>query len=238
MYKDYQYSYDLNIKRFLTPAVTWIIIINIICFILSLIYQESFSYLVLSPVSVIEKYYLWQPVTYMFLHANARHIFWNLLMLFFIGGYVERSMGTKYFTMFYLFVGIATGVAYTIIIFIIKLIFGGIFLYYGGILGASGAILGIVMVFCLMNWNTPILLWAIIPIKGKWIILFIVILASIGTLSSFSGRECVSHLAHLLGLAIAHIFYGKPFKNWRNPLKKKKKVKSVFEEEYFHLRDD
>ena len=81
MDRDYQYSYGFDFKSFLTSGVRWLIVINISMYILSLIFENLFSYLILIPQEIIENYYLWQIVTYMFLHINAVHLFWNLLML-------------------------------------------------------------------------------------------------------------------------------------------------------------
>ena len=238
MDRDHQYSYGFDFKSFLTSGVRWLIIINVVMFILSLIFENLFSYLTLIPQEVIENYYLWQPFTYMFLHINAGHLVWNLLMLFFIGGFVERSMGTFKFIRFYLFVGITTGILYTAIVVLLNIIFEDFILYDKGVLGSSGAILGVLMVLCLMHWDSYLWFWGLFPIKGKWLIFIVTAIAVLGTLSSFRGKECVSHLAHLLGLGIAYLYYEKPFGRWKHPFKRKRKVKSVFEEEYFHTHND
>jgi len=238
MYRDYQYSSGFNIKSLLTPAVTSIILLNFIIFVLSSIFKDSFKNLILVPQKVIENYHFYQLITYMFMHLDTGHLFGNLLILFLIGSYVEKSMGTLKFTIFYLFVGTASGLLYTIIVFLVKIIFDNTLLYEGGMLGASGAVLGVAIVVCLMNWNNYLYLFGIMPIKGQWLILFIILPAIIGTISSFKGKETVSHLGHLSGIIIAYLYYKKPFGKGRKPFQKKRKVKSVFEEDHFYLHND
>ena len=136
----------------------------------------------------------WTIITYMFVHAGFFHVFFNMLMLFFFGPPLEERWGGKEFIKYYLICGVG-GAFFT-------LIFGG-----GTIVGASGAVFGVMLAYAL-NWpNALIWIYAIFPVKAKYVVLF---LGAISFFSAFSGRaDGTAHFAHLGGLIVGYIYLAK-----------------------------
>ena len=94
----------------MTPAVKWLIIVNVAIWFGVQIVLESIikvpisSYLSLVPATFLFEYQLWQAVTYMFLHSSqVTHILFNMLMLWFFGSEVEQVWGTRRFVFYYFF---------------------------------------------------------------------------------------------------------------------------------------
>lgn len=135
-------------------------------------------------------FFPWQLVTYMFLHADLSHIFFNLFALWIFGQAIENLWGTKRFVVYYMLTGIGAA--------IIHMIVGGMFTYT---IGASGAVFGILLAFGMMFPNQYIiLLFPPIPIKAKY---FVGIYGAIELFYGFSRADSgVAHFAHLGGLVV------------------------------------
>src|SRR5687767_9959538 len=93
----------------ITPAVKWIIWANVAMFVATLAFPVIFPPLALAPSKVIESGWIWQPVTYMFLHAGAMHILFNMLGIWMFGVELERLWGTKFFSRYYAITGLGAG---------------------------------------------------------------------------------------------------------------------------------
>lgn len=134
-----------------TMLVTWLVIINVAVHLLHLILSNAsplwftrFFGLSLDGIAHLK---IWQLVTYMFVHdaGDLLHIVFNMLLLYFVGGEIERGFGRERFLWFYFTCGIIGGLAY--------LTLGG--LAYAGLInpvyyvlplvGASGAVWGLLM---------------------------------------------------------------------------------------------
>jgi membrane associated rhomboid family serine protease len=133
----------------------------------------------------------WTIITYMFVHAGALHVFLNMLMLFFFGPPLEERWGGKEFIRYYVICG-AGGA-------LLSLAFGG-----GTIVGASGAIFGVLLAYAL-NWpDSPIWIYAIFPVKAKYLVLF---LGALSFFSAFSrSSDGIAHFAHLGGLVVGYVY--------------------------------
>src|SRR5882757_6963804 len=94
----------------ITPAVRILLYVNIGVYFLSLFVSRIVEWFGLQPQLVIEKYRLWQPVTYMFLHARSpSHILFNMLILWMFGVELERLWRTRFFVKFYFVTGVGAG---------------------------------------------------------------------------------------------------------------------------------
>jgi membrane associated rhomboid family serine protease len=93
----------------ITPAVKAIIWANVALFVISLFVPAIIDYLGLTPAAVVGRAWIWQPATYMFLHANAMHILFNMLGVWMFGVELERMWGTKFFARFYALTGVGAG---------------------------------------------------------------------------------------------------------------------------------
>src|SRR3954463_3858582 len=93
-----------------TPAVKILLYVNIGAYILSLIFPVILEWFGLQPQLVVEKLRLWQPVTYMFLHApSPSHILFNMLILWMFGVELERVWRTPFFVKYYFVTGVGAG---------------------------------------------------------------------------------------------------------------------------------
>lgn len=133
----------------------------------------------------------WQLVTYMFLHADVSHIFFNLFALWIFGQALENLWGTKRFVIYYFLTGIGAGLIH-------------IFIQGASAIGASGAVFGILLGFGMMFPDKYIiLLFPPIPIKAKY---FVGIYGGIELFSGLTRPDSgVAHFAHLGGLIVGFI---------------------------------
>lgn len=183
----------------MSPAVKWIIIANIAVFLLTTIFPIVVQYLGLIPQLVIERGWIWQPFTYMFLHAGIFHILWNMLGIWMFGVELERQWGTQFFLRYYAVTGV--GAALTTL-FVSLLPFGFSSTMYGAVtMGASGALYGLLLAFALYYPTRPILMFMLFPIPAKY---FVMIIGAIAFLSVEQNR--IAHAAHLGGLIFGYLY--------------------------------
>ena len=207
------YRTQMRIGGPLTPIVKNIIIINVVVFLIQTISQDFGSnvlstYFGLSHSGLIVNKYIWQVFTYMFLHGGWFHIIFNLLALWMFGGELERKWGSRYFLKYYLYSGIGAGFFIAIVNYLTYMpntVFG----HDPSTLGASGAILGILLAYGLTWPNKEILLYFVIPVKIKYLILGYGFISFYGTLVSLAGphSDNISHIGHLGGLISGYILF-------------------------------
>ena len=137
----------------MTPAIKWIIWANIGAFVATVFYRDLIYLFGLTPSDVIQRLRLWQPVTYMFLHAGPTHILFNMLGLWMFGVELERMWGTRFFLRYYAVTGIGAAVT-TIVVALLP--FGATAQTYNTVtVGASGALFGILLAFALYLPERP-----------------------------------------------------------------------------------
>lgn len=175
----------------LTPVVKRLLIANGVVFLATLVAPAfMFEWFGFQPSKVLTR--PWGAFTYMFVHAGFWHIFGNMLALFFFGPPLEARWGGKEFLRFYLVAGLG-GVALS-------------FIFASGavVVGASGAVFGIMLAFA-MNWpDAPIYIWGIFPVKAKWLVGFFFLMTLYGTVTASGGG--VAHFAHLGGILTAFLY--------------------------------
>lgn len=154
----------------------------------------------------------YQFVTYMFMHGNFAHLFFNMFALWMFGNAIENAWGPKRFLIFYFVCGIGAGITQELVQFIqlhdivqnynyVKLNHHSIpvdeYLNMLTTVGASGAVYGILLAFGMMWPNSRIYLYFLIPIKTKW---FVLIYGLLELFSGFSSVDNVAHFAHVGGM--------------------------------------
>jgi membrane associated rhomboid family serine protease len=192
----------------ITQAVKFLIWANVACFVLSWLAPAIVPYFGLSPAAVFTRLWVWQPVTYLFLHADAFHILFNMLALWMFGVELERLWGRTFFLKYYFVTGV--GAAATTLL--LTLVPGG----YGEVLwntltvGASGAIYGLLLAYGLYFPDRPIFFMGLFPIPAR---IFVLIMGGIALLSSMGGHDGgVAYTAHLGGLVFGYLY----LRVWRN----------------------
>jgi membrane associated rhomboid family serine protease len=196
------YRYRFSFGYGLTPVVKNLMIIMGVVFLLqkiaafSQIYILIIYYFALVPVLVWKEFFLWQLVTYIFLHGGVFHLLFNLLALWMFGGDLEGSWGSKKFLRYFLFCGIGAGIC--------TVLFTPYPYQRIPVIGASGAIYGILLAFGWLFPNRLIYIYFLFPIPAKY---FVIIFGLIEFFSSIEGRGGgIAHLTHLGGLLFG-LFY-------------------------------
>lgn len=191
----------------LTPWVKRLLIINTAVFLATWALPWLAGLLAFQPSGVFLK--PWTVITYMFVHGGFMHLFFNMLGLFFFGPPIERHWGSREFIKYYLICGLG-GAALSFI-----------FAFNASVVGASGAVYGVMLAFAMMWPDMPIYIWGILPVKAKWLV---AVLAGMSMLSAFTGSsDGVAHFAHLGGFA-AGFLYIRLDNATGSPLQKMKKM--------------
>ncbi len=215
----------------LPAGVRWLLISNIALFVIYFFVNRTegaqfFLLLSLVPQAVVRHFAIWQLFTYMFLHDpnGFSHILFNMLTLWMFGTDLERQWGTKRFLTYYFVCGVGAGIC----VVIINLLFGEM---NARVIGASGAIYGLLLAFGLLYPDRTLLFSFLFPIKAKY---FVMILGAIAFLSSFSVNGGLSNVAHLGGMLFGYAylkmqfqapnlaFIGQSYRDWKLQRAKKK----------------
>ncbi len=151
----------------------------------------------LLPSNLIGRGYVWQLITYQFLHGSFFHIFFNMFTLLMIGRYVERQIGSRPFLRLYLLGGIFAGLAN-----LLSHMFTDM-----PTIGASGSICAVIAAFGLMNPQvrlTVFILFFPLFIRART---FVIVFALITAFFAITGgRETIADLAHLGGLVFGWMY--------------------------------
>ncbi|MBR1994031.1 MAG: rhomboid family intramembrane serine protease [Alistipes sp.] len=190
------------------PVVKNLLIINGLMFLATTLLSQYHltSYLGLfNPLSPL--FHSYQVVSYMCLHADFNHLFFNMFALWMFGRTVEYELGSKRFLIYYMVCGVGAALLQLLVGWIEYHVLTGspeTWAYAQGLLhvptvGASGAIFGLLLAFGFLHPNAQImLLIPPIPIRAKW---FVVIYGVIELFFGISGYQAgVAHFAHLGGM--------------------------------------
>ncbi|OGP89345.1 MAG: hypothetical protein A2157_01655 [Deltaproteobacteria bacterium RBG_16_47_11] len=195
-YNRYRFSFGYG----LTPVIKKLLIIMGAMFIL----QEFVSrmivvFLGLVPGLVWHEYFLWQLGTYIFLHGDISHILFNLLALWMFGGELESYWGAKKFLYYFFFCGIGAGMVTAICTVLFTPQYQSI-----PVIGASGAIYGLLLAFGWLFPNRQIYIYFLFPISAKYFVIIFGLLEFV--YFSRGGGGGISHLTHLGGLAFGFFY--------------------------------
>ena len=146
----------------------------------------------LVPKLIWSEFMIWQPVTYLFFHGGIWHVLINMFVLWMFGSELERLWGKQHFLKYYFITGVGSG--------IITAIFA--LNSTTPVVGASGAVFGVLLAYGLTYPNRTVYLYGIIPIKS---ILFVIGIGVLAFISSFDGTTQISHITHLAGMAIGYV---------------------------------
>lgn len=183
--------------------------VNVLVFALTSVFREAYVYLSLIPGAVLRLGWVWQPVTYMFVHASVRHLFFNMLGLFFFGTAVERSLGSREFTFFYLLTGTLAGL-FSLAAFALS---GDLGIR---LVGASGAVYAVLLAFAVINPRSRIFIWGILPVPAPLLVVGYTVIELWSHLFGYGGD--IAHLTHLAGFAFAALYF--PVRLGVNPIRR------------------
>jgi membrane associated rhomboid family serine protease len=184
-----------------STALKAIIAANVVLFVGQIVFPIITDVLGLHPVFVIRALWVWQIATYMFVHGGVFHIVFNMLALWMFGTELERLWGTRYFLKFYFVTGIGAGLL-TVFFSLLPVGFAQQ-LYRANIIGASGAIYGLLLAYALYFPDRPIYMYFVFPVPAK---VFVAIMGGIAFLSSLGESGGVASATHLFGLLVAYLY--------------------------------
>jgi len=194
-----QFSYK---PALFTDAIKILVSVNFGIFLLQTIARTEdmfFPLFGLVPKLVWSEFMLWQPFTYLFFHGGIWHVLINMFVLWMFGSELERLWGKEHFLKFYFVTGVGAG--------LVTMIFG--LNSMTPIVGASGAVYGVLLAYGITYPNRTVYLYGIIPIKSLW---FVVGIGIIAFMSSFDNVSQISHLTHLSGMMIGYLMLKRPIR--------------------------
>lgn len=173
----------------MTPWVLRLVIANVLVFFVQYSTRSTFG-LEFAPYAILTR--PWTLVTYMFLHGGLGHIFFNMLGLYFFGPRVEARLGSSRFITLYLLSGVAGALLSTALA------------PRYPIIGASGAVFGVLMAFARFWPRERIFIWGVLPIEARWLVIIYAALDLFG--ANGYGRAGIANFAHLGGFAGALLY--------------------------------
>jgi membrane associated rhomboid family serine protease len=161
-------------------------------------WNKPYAWFSLQPDMVVHHLFVWQLVTYLFLHGGWFHIIFNLFALWMFGSDLERQWGPRRFLFYFFLTGIGAGLC--------DVALNTVFPppYPSATIGCSGAVYGLLLAYGVLFPERVILFALIIPLKAKW---FVALMGLIEFVSSLSGSGSgVSHVAHLGGMLFGFVY--------------------------------
>jgi rhomboid family protein len=185
----------------ISTAIKALIGANVALFLVQFFAPAVTDVLGLRPIFVVRYFWVWQLATYMFLHGGVFHIVFNMLALWMFGTELERRWGTPFFLKFYAVTGVGAGVL--TVLFSLLPFAAAQQLYQANIIGASGAIFGLLLAYALYFPDRQIYMYLVFPIPAR---VFVAIIGAIAFLSSLGDSGGVASATHLGGLAVAYVY--------------------------------
>jgi membrane associated rhomboid family serine protease len=206
--------YDSPQQQRITPAVQWLLAVNVGIYFLQLTLFGSetvYSALGLSAGALASGW--WTPFTYMFVHAGLWHLAFNMLALWMFGPRVEQSWSTRGFAYFYIWCGLGGAVAHLLL------------QRDAGLIGASAAVSGVMLAYALRWPDEEVYLFGVIPMKTRWLVVWMVVINLAMGVASSPGGSGIGWFSHLGGLAFGWIYLRMSsfggldnFRRWVSPI--------------------
>jgi membrane associated rhomboid family serine protease len=184
--------YEASESPRMTRAVQWLLALNIGVYFLQLTLfspDAVFSTLALDPARFPRSW--WTIVTYMFVHAWLAHLAFNMFTLWMFGPRLEHAWGTRAFVQFYLWCGLGGAVAHLL------------FARHLAVIGASGAISGVLVAYALHWPDDEVYVFGVIPMKSRLLIVAMIAMNIVFALSPSSGIDWTAHVG---GMAFGWLF--------------------------------
>lgn len=182
----------------LAPATKAIIVINVIVFFLQpMLGHELWSHLVASSDDIFRHGYVWQLLTATFMHEGIYHLLWNMVFLWMVGREMESFYGTRDFVALYLSAAVLSTLGWAAF---------DTFLGHNGtsMLGASGAIMAVVVVYAMYYPHREILLFFVLPVQ-MWL-LVVIYLAHDAYQLIAQPSSGIAVASHLTGAGFGYLF--------------------------------
>jgi len=192
----------------LPKATKGLLMANVVGFMATILLpREAYQIFALQPQRVLQDYWIWQLLTYSFLHGNWWHLFFNMFALWMFGPHVEGAMSSPRFLRYYFSCVLGAAVSQLLVA------------PTEIVVGASGGIYGILLAFGLLFPDTIIYLFLLLPFRAFQAVLFIALITLVSAVGSGVGTR-VAHLAHLGGMLTGFLIFKVPlwwqrFPRWK-----------------------
>ncbi len=174
----------------MTPWVLRLIVATVATYFVTMAQPQLFALLALVPTAIPSR--PWTVVTYMFVHAGLWHIFFNMLGLFFFGPRLEARLGGRSFVALYFLSGLGGA------------LFSFLFAPHAAVVGASGAVFGVLLGFAYYWPRERIYIWGVLPVEAR---ILVTLLAVVTLYSGIAGSNSgIAHFAHLGGFATGYAY--------------------------------
>jgi membrane associated rhomboid family serine protease len=185
----------------MTPGVKLLLIANVVAFLVKWIVPDVVYYFGLTPALVFGRLWLWQPVTYLFLHDGPLHLLFNMLVLWMFGVDLERRWGQQAFLRYYFVCGIGAGLCSLLASFLPIDVADA--LSRIPTIGASGGVYGLLLAYGLLFPDRIIYLF-IFPVPAR---IYVIIAGALVLWSSIQDRSGnTAHFAHLGGMLFGYVY--------------------------------
>lgn len=179
----------------LPPVTKGLLIACLSAYALSLIATQSAVNPIfgLVPLRLTREFWVWQPFTYIFLHGGFFHLIFNMFMLWMFGRVIEASLGTRNFLKYFFVCGAGAG------------LFNALITPHSvvPVIGASGAIFGLIAAFALLYPETVVRVYFIFPMKART---FALVVAALEFFATFESNRGIANLAHLGGMLTGYAY--------------------------------
>ena len=184
------------------PIIKQLLIANAAVFVLQQIFPALDKFASVVPSDFWQAGFLWEPFSYMWLHASLGHIAMNMFMLWMFGSQLALAWGPKRFLRFYLICGIGAGVIIASYPYLVTAVHPEPELLGSRTLGASGAIYGVLLAYSL-TWpdRTIMLIFPPVAFRAIWLIPGLFLLSMM-----FSRGQNISHIGHLGGVIVGWLY--------------------------------
>jgi membrane associated rhomboid family serine protease len=195
-FSEYNTNFISNEGR-VTPAVRWLLAANIGVYFLQLVLFGTDNFATWFGLSAEEfPSHWWTVGTYMFVHGGLMHLTLNMLMLWMFGPRVEREFGTRAFAKFYVWCGLGGAIFHLLLV------------GEGVVIGASGAVVGVVLAFALRWPDENLYLFGVIPMRARWLAVWMIawnVGMALMDMSGYSHSQ-TAWMSHVGGLVFAWLY--------------------------------
>ncbi|HBB67123.1 MAG: hypothetical protein A2X28_06715 [Elusimicrobia bacterium GWA2_56_46] len=180
----------------LPPVARGVVVACFCGWVLELAFGGALNhYFGLVPAKVIGSGWLWQPLTYIFIHAGFWHFLFNAFMIWMLGPVIESALGSRKFFVYFLFCGAAAGL-FTVAVSPASL---------RPVIGASGAVYGLMYAFAALYPEQIVYMYFLFPMTARQLVVF---LAGLSLILSFTTpNSSVANFTHLSGLAAGWLYF-------------------------------
>lgn len=179
--------------------VKWLLVMNFAVFVLCISPTLSnffFEWGAVWPETLLRSVQVWRLIAYQFLHWDAMHFLFNMIVLYFFGPILEHQWGSRTFLRFYLLSGAAGGVVYTLLVLLH-------ILPAGPMAGASGALNAVLMAVAILYPKMLVFIYGLIPVRIGFLVGIMLILS---LMRFATGQNAGGEAAHLTGLAAGAVY--------------------------------